>query len=122
MKGLVILDETVEYDFEAWEALKAEPSERVIILSTDTGIASMFYSRSLLAAALMSGLVVAHGPGGAAIAPHRAIRAVESFEDRRRGKGKGRFNHRPSGVAAAKRAKRAKATRRNIAKRASKRA
>lgn len=71
-------------------------------------------SRHLLTAALLSGVVVA-SHGGQQIPAHIAASAVPDAmpQERRSRKGKG-YGARPSGAAAAKRAK---AKRRNIAKR-----
>jgi hypothetical protein len=79
-------------------------------------------NRHMLAAALLSGMVVANGHNGQAMNAATAAREVApDFNDDQWRKGKGR-NCNPRRATGAAVAKRAKAKRRNVAKRASKRA
>lgn len=114
MREIIIIDDGPhDLNPEAWASLaaKADAANRVLIVDHKTvGDANMFRSNALLAAALMSGLVVANR-NGVAIHSHEAAAAIMAGERRTKGN---RVSSRPSGAAAAKRAK---ARRINVGKR-----
>lgn len=112
MTHILIIDDVTPLPSAAWDLATRNPE--VIFIDYKTEYDEMFMSRQLLAAALMSGIVVAN-QGGQQIPARIAAAAMPEY----RGRNKVRsYGSRPCGAAAAKRAK---AKRRNIAARASKR-